>query len=265
MSDFDAVIDEYLGEHWELYPTGASSAGIDGHSGELGDYSAAAFEDRARRDDRWVERLRAVADDTLDPEQQIDRDLVISAHRGRQLLHDWSEWRRSADLYAGAGLSGVFGLFLRRFEAAPELTDAAVSRMEQIPGVIAHGKANLDPSLADAALLRRAIGQCHAGVAYFRDVVPAEVDEPALQARLAEAGTTAAEAYQDFAGFLDELAERATGSFALGEHRYSSAAARAGGPPLRRPVAARPRPGRLRRARRRDARAGPDHRPRLSR
>jgi uncharacterized protein (DUF885 family) len=52
--------------------------------------------------------------------------------------------------------------------------------------------------------------------------VPAEVDDPALQARLAEAGQVAADAFAAFGTFLDDLAGRAQGDWAIGEARYSA-------------------------------------------
>lgn len=222
MTDLDAIIDEYLDEYWHLHPVSASAAGVGGHDGDLGDFSSQSFENRARRDDAWLERMGELADADLTDDEAIDRDLIVSAHRGNQLLHDWEGWRRNADLYAGAGLNGVFSLFLRRFGAEPELAAAALSRMEQIPGVLDHGKTNLEPSLTEPALLRRSVGQCRAGAAYFRDVVPTEVDDAGLRAQLSEAGEVVTSAYEDFGAFLDELADRASGSYAIGEPRYSA-------------------------------------------
>lgn len=222
MASFDDLIEDYLDEHWALHPVSATTAGVEGHDHTLGDHSADAHEARARRDDAWLDRLRALPDADLTDDERIDRDLLISHHRGNQILHDWQGWRRSADSYAGAGLSGVFGLFLRRFHDDAALTDAAVSRISEIPAVLDAGRVNLDPSLADPALVRRAVGQCRAAVAYLRDTVPGEVADPALQDRLASAGAPAAEAYEAFGAFLTELADRASGSFGIGEHRYSS-------------------------------------------
>jgi uncharacterized protein (DUF885 family) len=59
-------------------------------------------------------------------------------------------------------------------------------------------------------------------VAYARDLVPAEVDGDEGRARLVEAGAVAAEAFADFASFLENLQGRATGDWAIGEERYSA-------------------------------------------
>src|SRR5581483_2963219 len=95
-------------------------------------------------------------------------------------------------------------------------------RLAEVPRVLDEGRANLDPSLASPLLSRRALGQCRAAIAYCRELLPAEVEDDAGRAEVAAAGEVAAAAYESFAGFLDNLAERATGSWALGEQRYSA-------------------------------------------
>src|SRR5205085_10471006 len=88
--------------------------------------------------------------------------------------------------------------------------------------VLDEGRANLDPSLASPLLVQRALGQCRAGVTYARSLLPAEVEDDKLRAQLADAGEVAASAYESFAEYLEDLAGRCTGDWALGEERYSA-------------------------------------------
>jgi uncharacterized protein (DUF885 family) len=71
-------------------------------------------------------------------------------------------------------------------------------------------------------LVRRALGQCQAGIVYCRDLLPPEVQDEKGRLQVAEAGQAAAAAYESFAAFLTELADRANGDWALGEARYSA-------------------------------------------
>ena len=76
--------------------------------------------------------------------------------------------------------------------------------------------------------MNRALGQCQAAIVYCRDLLPPEVADDKGRAEVAEAGAAAAEAYESFAAFLTDLADKATGDWALGEQRYSHVAAREG-------------------------------------
>ena len=212
----------YLDELFADRPSFATFQGVDGQDDLSPDLSAEAFVDRERRADGWLERFAEMDDALLDADQRIDRDLVVSVLRGEQVRRDWHDWQRNPDSYLGPALMGVFSLFLRRPLPEPELAAAAETRLRAIPGMLEAGRANLDADLAAEVLVRRAQGQCAAGETYARDLVPAEVDDPALQARLAEAGEVAAEAFRAFGTFLDDLAERASGEWAIGEKRYSA-------------------------------------------
>ena len=88
--------------------------------------------------------------------------------------------------------------------------------------MLAAGRENLDPELASPIFVERALGSCRAGVAYTRTLVPAEVSDPALRAEVAEAGEVAAGALEGFAAFLTELAQTASGHYAIGEDLYSA-------------------------------------------
>jgi len=221
-SPFATLAGAYLDELFADRPSFATFQGIDGSDDRSPDLSAAGFDDRDRRADGWLERFGELDDSLLSDDERIDRDLVVSVLRGEQVRRDWHEWQRSPDSYLGPALFGVFSLFLRRPLPEPELVAAAEARLRAIPELLEAGRANLDAELAAEVLVRRAQGQCAAGETYARNLVPAEVEDPALRARLAEAGEVAAAAFAAFGAFLDDLAGRAAGEWAIGEKRYSA-------------------------------------------
>lgn len=222
MADFDAVVDEWIADEMKESPVRATSLGIDGHDDTLGDHDELAVRRRQKSDDAWTQRLAAIGDDDLDLDQQIDRDLILSTLAGRRVMRDWEVWRRDPASYLGASLSGIFSLFLHRHHPDAELVRCASARLRQVPDVLAAARHNLDADLASPLFLERGLGQCRAGIAYARDMVPAEVDDGQLRKELAEAGEVAASAFEAFAGFLDDLKDRASGPYAIGEERYSN-------------------------------------------
>ena len=221
MTVIDSLIDDYVAWLFTESPTTATFHGADGHDDEMPDLSAEGYARRDAAEDEWARRFDELADADLSVDQRIDRDLVLSQLRGSAITRDWRRWQRDPDAYVSAGLMGVFSLFIRRLHPEPELVRAAISRLQQVPRVLDEGRANLDPDLASALLVNRALGQCRAAVVYSRDLLPAEVADDSLRAEIADAGAAAADAYQSFAEYLTDFAERANGDWALGEARYS--------------------------------------------
>ncbi len=218
----DKLVAEFIEWQWTVNPVQATALGVDGHDDRLPDVTADGFARRAADEDAWLERFRALRDEDLNPDERIDRDLAISTLRGAQVERDWAVWRRNPDTYLVPALSGVFLLFAHRSHPEPDLAAAAAARLRQVPAMLDAGRANLDPALASRVLVERARGQARAAVTYARELVAAEVADPALRETVAAAGAEAAAAFEAFDAFLGDLAEKAEGPYAIGEELYSA-------------------------------------------
>jgi len=219
---FASLVKSYLDERFEESPTWASTLGLTAYDERSDDLSAEAFERRDARVLEWTRRFRAVSDAELDPGERIDRDVVLSSLRGRELLLPRVQWRRQPATYLEPSLQGVFTLFLHRLRPERELADAARARLEGAGAHVAAGRRNLDLARTPRVYVDRAIGQAKAAVRYARELVPAEIKEPALRARLAAAGAKAAAAYEEFVAFLEANKENARGDYAVGADLYTA-------------------------------------------
>lgn len=222
MATIDDLIETFLADEVEESPTTATRLGIDGHDDRIGDFSEAGFLRRQTADTQWLDRFTALPDGDLSFDEAIDRDLVVSTLRGRQVMHEWAVWRRDPATYLGPCLSGVFSLFLNRVHPEPVLAASAAARLREVPAVLAAAGANLDPGLAAPLFVERAKGTCRAGIAYARTLVPAEVAESPDRTMLVEAGEIAATAFEAFLGFLEDLQAKTEGDWAIGDERYSA-------------------------------------------
>ena len=222
MPDFPDLVRSFLDEEFAESPTGASSVGLTQYDDQLNDLSEAAFTRRTQRVATWLDRFGAIDPTSLSFDEGIDRDLALSSLHRRRIFDGWEVWRRHPDIYLGPGLSGVFGLFLHRLRPEAELVQAAAARLRAVPANLEDGKRNLRDELVPAILLDRAVNQARAGARYARELLPAEVPDGALRATLAEAGGVAADAYEDYAAFLDAMRPRAHGDWAFGEERYTA-------------------------------------------
>lgn len=221
MTDLAALIDELLEEEFELSPVTASALGLTDYDAGMDDVSAEGFAERDRDAVDFLERFGAIADEALTADERIDRDLAIASLKGRLVMADWRGWQRDPLTYSGPAVNGIFLLFLHRLRPDQDLVDAAVTRLSQVPDVFARGRENLDPSLSHPILIDRGIGSARAAARYLREHLPDEVRDVELAERLRSAGSRAAEAFDDWARFLEGFRGSAHGTWVFGEERYS--------------------------------------------
>lgn len=216
---FDALAAALMRDELTAQPVLGTALGLTEYDDQLPDMTAAAITARERSEDAWSERFAALADEGLEPAEQVDRDLVLMALRGRALMRDWADWRRNPDAYSGPALSGVYSLLLHRLRPEPELAEAVAARLDDVPDLLAAGVANLEPELAGSVVVLRALGQVRAGPSYLRSVA-SEFADGSGRVRVARSGERAAEAFERFAEHVEVLAEHARGEWAIGEARY---------------------------------------------
>jgi len=221
MTDFDRVVDELLAEEFEESPVNASGLGLTEYDDRLDDLSAEAFDRRQARAAAWGLRFAAMPDVELTPDERIDRDLAVAMMAGRSVMAEWMPWRRDPVTYSGPIANGLFGLFLNRLRPDSELVDAAVARLAQAPRALEQGRANLDGRLAHPLIIGRGRDAARATARYVRELLPGEAGMERDRARLADAGAEAGRALDEWASHLDEMARTATGSWQLGEERYT--------------------------------------------
>lgn len=219
---FSSLVKDYLDERYEESPTWASMLGLTAYDERSEDLSADAFRRRDAAVLEWTKRFAAVADDALTPDERIDREVILASLRGRELMQPRLDWKRQPNTYLNPSLGGVFTLFLHRLRPERDLADAARARLLAVTKHVADGKANVDFALVPPLYVDRAIGQAKAAARYARELVPEEVKDPTLRQKVAEAGATAAGAFEDFAGFLETNKARASGDYAIGEELYTA-------------------------------------------
>jgi uncharacterized protein (DUF885 family) len=223
---FADLVQEFLAEQYAAHPVRSSGMGLTEYDDQLDDLTGDAFERRAASAAAWRDRFAAIGDDQLSFNDAIDRDLVVGALTEQAVYDEWRVWERQPDTYLNPGLDGVYDLFLHRLRPEDDLVASAVARLRQVPANLDAGKANLRPELVPDILLDRAINQAKAGANYTRNLLAADV-EPAHQAPLAEAGAGAADAFEDYADFLESLRPGAHGDWTFGEERYDTVLRRA--------------------------------------
>lgn len=219
---FSSLVKDYLAERYEESPTWASTLGLTAYDERSEDLSAEAFRRRDAAVLEWTRRFAAVADETLTADERIDRDVILASLRGRELTQPRLDWKRQPNTYLNPSLGGVFTLFLHRLRPERDLAEAARARLLAVTRHVADGKANVDFALVPPVYVDRAIGQAKAAARYARELVPGEIKDQTLRQKVAEAGATAAGAFEDFAAYLETNRESASGDYAIGEELYTA-------------------------------------------
>jgi uncharacterized protein (DUF885 family) len=211
---------QFLREYFEAEPVGASFYGLTEWDAALPDLTRDGFERRQAAARRWLDRMTAWPAAGLRDDQRVDLAL-LQAHLGQEVATaGFAHWRRYPTTYLE---NGVFELFMHGTRAEEEAAAAAMERLAQVPAALAAGRENLDPALVDADLLRQwALPNTAAQASFLREGLGDFVHEPSLREQLVRAGAAAAGAYDEFAAYLADLAERSTGSFVFGESNYEA-------------------------------------------
>src|SRR5687768_11407695 len=97
---FAQLVDDFLINEYETSPVAATALGLTQYDEQLDDLSAAAF---MRRDSDAAEWLKRFENAGAQPsgDDEIDRQLAISALRGRLINADWQVWKRDPTVYSG--------------------------------------------------------------------------------------------------------------------------------------------------------------------
>src|SRR2546428_8595868 len=133
-SAFASLVKDYLAERYDESPTWASTLGLTEYDERSEDLTAEAFRRREARVLEWTRRFRAVPEGELDRDDRIDRDVVLSSLRGRELTQPRQDWKRQPNTYLKPSLQGAFTLFLHRLRPQRDLADAAPATPEAVPG-----------------------------------------------------------------------------------------------------------------------------------
>ncbi|TKK87436.1 DUF885 domain-containing protein [Herbidospora galbida] len=212
------LLDEFVDWYLKDNPVRATLLGAPGFDRTLGDFSEEGFIRRERTAELWLDRL-SNADPGPSLDDRIDLELALSYLHGEVLTARWPEWRRAPAPYLDAIFAAMFTPFQQRLSPEPDLVEAAIARLGEVPAVLAACRANLSPDLAAELLVTRGLGQARTGRRFLTETLPAQVADPALRARLAAAAEPAAQAFDELVAFLENFT--AGGTWRMGEELYS--------------------------------------------
>jgi uncharacterized protein (DUF885 family) len=130
-----------------LNPVSATQYGDHRFDREVDDLSAAGRQRAVDFSNKLLAELEAMDAGKLSRENQVDAAILRNQLRsdlwGTQTLQSWA-W--DPQLYNGLAGGAIYSLMAREFAPMQQRLKAATARMQEIPGIFAQMRANLDPA-----------------------------------------------------------------------------------------------------------------------
>lgn len=217
-SKFQKTVEAYLDAFWKFYPSAATLAGYHMYDGKLEDLSSKNLEKRHEELDTFYLQVPKIDYNSLNPEFQIDRDIIRDALDYELLRHEsLVPWEYNPIFYNDIFTQCVRSLLIKDFAPIAARAKNAELRLKELPRLIKQAKENLKnpPQLFTETAIKQFEGILEF---YTKDLpqlleqVPADI-KPKLQDNLGKAIS----ALEDYKNFLtNELFPRSTGNFRLG-------------------------------------------------
>lgn len=212
-------VDDYLGYLYELRPTAATFDGVHAHDDHVEDFSRAAIDRQLRDLGGFARRLANIREQTLSPDERLDRAMLESDVQARVLeIERTRNHERNPQLYADTLATTLASQVVFDYAPVDERARRLVSKLRQAPSLLAAARENVkDPP----GLFVKTAVETLRGLITFLDVdLPralADLDDLSVLGDLADATTEASRAIAGYVDHLEqEVGPKARGSFRLG-------------------------------------------------
>jgi len=214
------LTDRYLDFVSEHHPTYATFLGLHANDDTLGRFSMEAHAGRRETAGSLLRELEALPPAGADTSELVDREVLKIALREAVFAHDTLKpHERNPIHYIGAALSGCNQLLLRDFAPLDERARCFVSRLREVPGVVAECLENVRNPPSAFALA--AASYARGGLSFLDGTVPALAREvPSLSEELESASESAGEAFETAGDHFASLGSESAVPFHVGREAY---------------------------------------------
>ena len=216
---FESLANNYVQKLLEMNPEWATGIGDHRYDARLSDYSLAGIEASRNVAKLYLDSLAAIPEAELSSVNAIDCEILRTNLAATLFQIDtMREYEWNPQTYNPG--SAIYGLLAREFAPLKDRLVSVRGRLEQIPKLVAAGKANIkNPTKIHT---ETAIAQISGTVGMIRDEVSSVASQiPEMKAELAPAQAEAMRALEDYAAWLQkEVLPKATGDFRIGPEKF---------------------------------------------
>ena len=192
-----AWLDAFFTSYYRRRPVSATFIGVHDFDSLLPDLSESGAGETLAE----MEALLRSAPDPDEPELSPVERADLRLARGFLQIESWEHRSRhfqrgNPSLYTGEAVFGVMSLFLSDYAPLASRMEAAIQRLEAVPRLLAHGRANV-PS-APPRWTERALRECTGALVFLGEGIDKlAAAEPTLRAGLRRAADVARQAFSE--------------------------------------------------------------------
>jgi uncharacterized protein (DUF885 family) len=222
---FNSVVESYLQDFHFRHPTMALCSGFHDWDGCLEDLSRDALAEEAHIVRGFLGQLSAISADGLPQSDRLDLRLLINNAHAR--LHDietirW--WEKNPQTYGDTLATGVLSLVMFDQYCETNTCSAIASRLNQAPRLIESARLNIENTAP--VFVKHGITSIAGALRLVENSLPKMFGETASEgerSNLLRAVDQASRSLREFLSYLkNDLANRASGNFALGQAAYDA-------------------------------------------
>ena len=218
---FTAWMNTFFESYYRSHPVNATFIGVHDHDYRLPDFSENGAGDTLAEMETLLERLGVLPQESLSTFERIDQTLA----QGFLKIQVWEVrsnhfQRGNPSTYTGEAIFGLLSLFLTPFAPLEERVEAAIARMQAIPGFLEQARLNIRQ--APVAWTQRAIRECQGALAFLEQGLPYLIQTEGIRdPRFELAAHKTALAFADYQSYLrDDLTFHSSGDYACGEQAF---------------------------------------------
>ena len=149
---FNQLSKDFLNQYFQYHPVQATLTGIHDYDDQLAGYSKQNMNELIRFYKLSSEKIASLDTSKLSNTNKINYQ-ILSQHIKLKLfeLEEWTRWQRDATYYIQNIYDAISSLHYHTKDSTETPTKNLISRLDQIPGMIANAKQNLQ-SLSDVNL-----------------------------------------------------------------------------------------------------------------
>ena len=221
--DLSTLTDDFVHGSLALSPLGATSPGYHEHNGvhldeQIDDFSAAGIDQQHKFYSDFHNRLAAIAQDSLSPEDRADYQIIDNQINLSLLeLDKIQSYRHNPTVYVELVGSALFNPFVLEYAPIETRYRQIIQRLQKIPALMQQGEANL----ADAPeTWNRVAREENDGNLDLIDKALRAKAPDGLKADYDRAAGPALDALRAFTKFLKDDLSKKTSDWRLGREKY---------------------------------------------
>ncbi len=221
MSPFEQLVNDFLKAGWIQDPVTATRMGVHDFDHRWVDRTPDAIEEWGQTLQSFLGRFEELDPAGLPRSEQLDRQWALAVLDYLQVEHELKLWQRSPQIPLQDIGAGVHSLLIGDFAPVEVRLESVLARVEAVPSLLATAQQTLQVKEIPPVWIEASLPNAASAQQFLAKEVPAAAAQvPALAEELVGACQRAAQALDEYEGFLRSRGSEAQGQYAIGREYF---------------------------------------------